>query len=150
MTENTAKASLSATNTKRGTDKKTAPEAVSDPICDFNRKSEIMQLVEALLPIGSKDPITAHEIAEILGLSDIRCITKGIYDLRREGIPVCASTNPGRPGYYTAEDPDELERYIRSLRHRRVAIQEIEDSMLYALNRMTGQVSLWEEGGNSG
>lgn len=90
---------------------------------------------------GSDCPMTAHEIMEILDLSDPRSVTMMIERERRSGLPICAS-NSKRPGYYLAETPGELEGYTRSLRHRVKAVSRTLAALEATHDTWTGQARL--------
>lgn len=102
----------------------------------------------ASLLCGSDNPMTAHEIMSVLDLSDPRLITKAIERERRAGLPICASTDTKRPGYFLADTPEELANYTRSLRHRVQAVSRTLAAMEETHDKWTGQQRLDLNGGD--
>lgn len=97
---------------------------------------------------GSDSPMTAQEIMRILDLSDPRLVTRLIERERRAGLPICASTDTKRPGYFLADTPEELEDYTRSLRHRVQAVSRTLAAMEETHDKWTGQQRLDMNGGD--
>ena len=91
---------------------------------------------------GRDNPLTCQEIMSALSLSDPRVVTKIIERERRAGLPICASNNGKRPGYYLADSPDELKNYMRSLRHRVKAVSGTLAALERAHDTWTGQQRL--------
>lgn len=75
-----------------------------------------MKLSELLLT-GRANAVPGKELVNLLGLKDLRELTKVVERERREGTPICASVC-GVRGYYLAETPEELTAYLGSLYHR--------------------------------
>ena len=98
-------------------------------------------LISSLL-CGHDNPLTCQEIVSALGLPDPRVVTKLIERERRAGVPICASTDSKRPGYYLADSPDELKNYMRSLRHRVKAVSGTLAALERAHDTWTGQQRL--------
>ena len=96
----------------------------------------------ASLLCGSDNPMTAQEIMSVLSLSDPRVVTKLIERERRAGLPICASSNSKRPGYYLADTPGELESYTRSLRRRVKAVSGTLEALEATHDAWTGQTRL--------
>lgn len=98
-------------------------------------------MVHELLGTGAETAITGKDLAVILGLKDTRELTRHIERERKDGFPICASTNSDTPGYYLAESPAEFERYIhflnRRLKHVRATMESCQDTLL----RMAGQTT---------
>lgn len=65
--------------------------------------------VYEVLRVGRDQMRTANEISWLLGCS-IRDVSEQVERERRQGIPICASDAADNPGYYLAEDPDDLRR----------------------------------------
>ena len=93
----------------------------------------------ASLLCGSDNPMTAQEIMAALDVSDPRLITKEIERERRAGLPICASNDSKRPGYFLAATPRELESYTRSLRRRVKAVSGTLAAMEETHDKWTGQ-----------
>ncbi len=91
---------------------------------------------------GTDNPLTGQEIMAALRLSDPRTVTKLIERERRAGLPICASTDSKRPGYYLADSPDELKNYMRSLRHRVKAVSGTLAALEATHDTWTGQQRL--------
>lgn len=91
-----------------------------------------------VLPRGAANAIPGRDLVKLLGLDDLRQLTALIEQLRRDGVPVCASCSDPR-GYYIAETPEELERYLRSLDRRLSNIRATRSACGDTLRRMCGQ-----------
>jgi hypothetical protein len=91
---------------------------------------------------GRDNPLTCQEIMSALSLSDPRVVTKLIEQERRSGLPICASNDSKRPGYYLAETPGELESYTRSLRRRVKAVSGTLAALEATHDTWTGQQRL--------
>lgn len=102
----------------------------------------------ASLLCGSDNPMTAQEIMAALDVSDPRLITKEIERERRAGLPICASNDSKRPGYFLAATPRELESYTRSLRRRVKAVSGTLAAMEETHDKWTGQQRLDLNGGD--
>ena len=105
----------------------------------------------ASLLCGSDNPMTAQEIMSVLSLSDPRAVTKIIERERRAGLPICASNDSARPGYFLADSPAELEHYTCSLRHRVKAVSGTLAALEATHDTWTGQqrLDLDTEGGET-
>lgn len=95
-----------------------------------------------LLPTGRENAVTGRELASLLDL-DGREISRTIERLRADGVPVCATCDSSRPGYYLAEGSEDLERYIASLDRRLRAIRLTREALAETLARQTGQTQIW-------
>ena len=91
---------------------------------------------------GRDNPLTCQEIMAALSLSDPRVVTKIIERERRAGLPICASNDSARPGYFLADSPAELEHYTRSLRRRVKAVSGTLAALEAAHDTWTGQQRL--------
>ena len=100
---------------------------------------------------GRDNPLTCQEIMSALSLSDPRAVTKIIERERRAGLPICASNDSARPGYFLADSPAELEHYTRSLRHRVKAVSGTLAALEATHDTWTGQqrLDLDTEGGET-
>ena len=114
---------------------------------DFTTHVQLRQsgLVASVLQCGEDNAVPGKYLVGLLDLKDGRELTRRIERERREGAPICATTNCENPGYFLAENPAELEKYIHSLdrrlRHVRATREACQDTLL----RMTGQQCI-EEG----
>lgn len=95
--------------------------------------------VSDLLLEGKDNATKGAELVKAMELSDLRDLTQLIERERKDGFPICASTDMNSPGYYLAGNPEELEAYINSLdrRIRNMTVTRIhcESTLL----KMTGQ-----------
>lgn len=102
-------------------------------------------MIAELLSRNPAQPITAAELAELLGTSR-RHITKQIQIERLHGEPIVAiSGNPG--GYYYAENPEEIKKYIKALRRRCKELDKTQFALFRTYNEAIGQTMLpeWED-----
>lgn len=95
-------------------------------------------MVYELLGTGAENARTAKELCCQLGIDtkDWRKISKAVERERREGKPICASSDSKYPGYYKPADREELTRYIDRLHKRageiyktRRALQKVLEGM---------------------
>lgn len=91
---------------------------------------------------GQEYAIPGRELVQLLGLDDVREISKLVELERHSGIPICASTDPKCPGYYLAADAVEFESYIRSLDRRIKNISVTRNSCQDALCKLSGQLTI--------
>lgn len=99
--------------------------------------------VSRLLSCGKENAITGNVLVKLLGLHDLRELTQRIESERRAGLPICASTDMTRPGYYLPACPAELEEYISSLDRRLHNVSQTRRHLEVALLSMSGQESFW-------
>lgn len=93
---------------------------------------------------GVQNATTRDRLALLLGC-DARAVTQSLERERQSGFPICASNNPSNPGYYIAADARELEAYLGRLRRRLRSIATTCRSLQATLDRMEGQVTIWED-----
>lgn len=86
---------------------------------------------------GRKNAKTAERIADELDVLP-RYVGIMVQRERLAGSPICASTRHPY-GYYIAETPAELERYISSIQHRTNELAQTTESLRRTHNRWTGQ-----------
>lgn len=113
----------------------------SDFHCTSTSRS--CQRVFPLLGHGKENAVPGHELAALLGLSDLRELTRIVERERAAGIPVCATCDSQQPGYYLACEPSELAAYIRSLDRRLHNVRRTRDRLADTLEEMTGQGRLF-------
>ena len=99
-------------------------------------------LVASVLSEGRKNALTGREIKCLLALKDGRDVTALVERERRGGVPICATCDSKRPGYYLPQTPGELEAYNHSLRRRIRNITSTLDAMETALDAWAGQQRL--------
>lgn len=104
-------------------------------------------MVYECLSEGKENAILGKDLVAILKLKDLRDLTQIIERERKDGRPICASTDTSMPGYYLASGPDELWEYIKSLGRRIQNIGLTRRHLEDTLDRMTGQRKLegWGE-----
>jgi len=88
-------------------------------------------MIADYLATGSDRALSARYLATLLRCST-RDITAGIERERRRGLPICASCNPERPGYYLAETAEELRGYCDQLERRAGEIDKTRIALLKA------------------
>lgn len=86
-------------------------------------------MVSEFLFIGKEYARTARDLAHQLH-TEPRNITQQVERERRQGIPICATSDPERPGYYLAADDDDLQQYCDKLRKRAGEIFKTRRAML--------------------
>ena len=91
---------------------------------------------------GTDNPLTGQEIMAALRLSDPRTVTRLIERERRAGLPICASNDTRKPGYFWPSTVKELDAYIGSLHHRHRAISATIEGLERARDAWTGQTRL--------
>lgn len=74
-------------------------------------------MIHEILSTGKENAQTGKDIARLLNV-DIRTVTEQIERERRQGQPICATTQGDHPGYYLSDDFYEIEHYCESLRRR--------------------------------
>lgn len=74
-------------------------------------------MINEILLEGESNATTAKDLCAILGMKH-RELTQQIERERREGQPICASCNSNRPGYYLAQDKEQMQEYCGRLLHR--------------------------------
>ena len=95
-----------------------------------------------VLPHGKGHAIPGRELVKLLKLKDLRDLTQLVEQERKNGSPVCASTDSAAPGYYLASDASELESYISSLDRRLHNIRMTRQHLEATLIGLTGQQRL--------
>lgn len=75
-------------------------------------------MVHELLGTGKEAAIPGRDLANLLGLHDLRVLTALVERERGLGYNICATTNAKHPGYFIAGSPEELATYMRSLNRR--------------------------------
>ena len=113
------------------------------PISNSTTDGPPRQRVFPLLGHGKENAVPGHELAALLGLGDLRELTRIVERERAAGIPVCATCDSQQPGYYLACEPSELAAYIKSLDRRLYNVRRTRDRLADTLEEMTGQRRLF-------
>lgn len=92
-------------------------------------------MVAELLGTGAASAKTGKQLAAMLN-TDIREITAAVEKERREGQPICATTNSNKPGYYLAASIEELEEYCGALQHRAAQLYKTRRALLKTLSEL--------------
>lgn len=108
---------------------------------DFTTPTNARQ-VSDILPHGAANAIEGAALAAVLGFKDRRALSKQIERERRSGHPICAAVAGKSRGYYLANDPDELQRYIKALDRRIREVRRTRDACNETLCRLSGQTVL--------
>jgi len=146
MTE-TKNAALDATNIENGVELKSVGRAAL-PCSEYDSITGNGVISRALS--GCREPVTAEELACILGVDDRRVITRMVQHERLHGAPICASCDAERPGFYLARRPEELDRYLRSLDRRIRAVSSTFRALEATRDAWCGQMRLDEGGTDDG
>lgn len=110
----------------------------SDSNFHFNANEKSAQPLSRLLPLGKENAIPGRDLVKILGLKDLRTLSKIVEHERRTGMPICASVT-GERGYYLARDAEELSEYIKSLSRRVLSTRKTLVYLEDTLDFMMGQ-----------
>lgn len=94
------------------------------------------------LPSGAENAVSAKTLAAVLGVGNVRAVSRLVERERRNGIPVCATTGGEGRGYFLAASPGELKRYLDSLNRRIGEVCRTRNACEETLCRMTGQTSI--------
>lgn len=81
---------------------------------------------------GAENARTGKEICKALKIT-ARELTAAVEMERRQGKPICASTDPKTPGYFLAASQTEMQRYCESLRHRAGEIHKTRRACMKAI-----------------
>lgn len=138
MSEQKEKARPDAATSRQAAEEEQTGQAAFSSESDFNTPGGAGQRLCSVLAHGASNARTGRELVALLGLRDLRELTKIINYARRAGVPVCASC-AGERGYYLADDPAELEKYTRSLDRRLSEIRATRAACGDTLRRMCGQ-----------
>ncbi len=74
-------------------------------------------MITEILQHGEENAQSGRELCNLLGGLTLRELCKAIEKERREGAPICASSG-GRPGYFLADNVQEMQDYCGRLKHR--------------------------------
>lgn len=119
--------------------------ASDNPHLDFTTLPAWRQArIAPMLGLGKGAAMTAKELADFLSVSR-REISRSVERERNTGIPICASTDRERPGYYLPADAAELAEYRRSFQRRVAAVSKTLQAVESAHDDITGQQRIEEE-----
>lgn len=96
-------------------------------------------MIAEYLERGAENAKSGRELCNILGISP-RELSKAVEVERRQGQPICASSNGERPGYYLAANKQEMHIYCRSLWHRAGEIHKTRRACLQAMEQLPGEL----------
>lgn len=91
-------------------------------------------MIQELLSAGAENALPGRYLCGLLEIT-LRDLTQAIERERREGAPICASTQPPY-GYFLASNRAEMEGYCRSLTHRIGEINQTRRACLATLDRL--------------
>jgi hypothetical protein len=74
-------------------------------------------MVNEILLTGAENAQSSKEICGLLHIHK-RELGLAVERERRQGYPICASTDNTNPGYFLAANKDEMQRFCDSLKHR--------------------------------
>ena len=94
-------------------------------------------MVFELLSRGAKNARTGKELCAILKIT-IRDLTDAITRERRAGKPICASTGRN-PGYFIAENKEEMQDYCKRLLHRAGEIHKTRKACMDTMEGLPAQ-----------
>ena len=104
-------------------------------------------MVYDLLSIGEQNAQSATELARALHCSR-REISKMVEAERRNGLPICATSNSSTPGYYIPADRETMQGYCQSLLHRIRAIAQTRSACEKTIEQLPFAKDVQPEGGN--
>lgn len=94
-------------------------------------------MIADYLFIGRENATPGRDLARRLHCN-IRDVTAMIERERRQGQPICASYDPGRPGYYLAANAADLHEYCRILNKRAAELTRTHSALIEAAATMEG------------
>lgn len=97
--------------------------------------------ISDVLCVGCENALTGEFLAGLFDCN-LRGVSQAIERERRDGVPICASCDPARPGYYLAADPAELALYLASLDRRLRNISATRRRLHDTLVEMMGQTEI--------
>lgn len=89
------------------------------------------------LRTGAENAIKARDLCEVLHISRRRLV-KQIEARRRNGVPICASTDGAEAGYFIAANKGEMRRYCNSLFHRAGELHKTRRACLQTMELLPG------------
>lgn len=95
-------------------------------------------MIIEILREGERNAMPARDICAILNITS-RDLSKQIERERRAGYPICASTGK-TPGYYRAENKQEMQSYCGRLYHRAGEIFKTRRACLQTIDTLPGEL----------
>lgn len=92
-------------------------------------------MINEILLTGAENATSGTDICSMLHISK-RELTATVERERRDGHPICASTDAKNPGYYLAANKDEMQRYCNSLFHRAGEIHKTRRACLGTMDKL--------------
>lgn len=103
-------------------------------------------VVWELLGTGKEQARTGAELCKMLGVNDVRLISREVELERHAGFPILASTDPNTPGYFRPETISELEAYLDSFDRRLKNMMTTRDRLQETWAKLTNQEIIPEWG----
>lgn len=92
-------------------------------------------MIYELLGEGEHSARTGKELAKLLGVQP-RDISQAVERERRQGKPICATCDRMNPGYYIAENREDMQRYCDRLFHRAGEIHKTRKACLATMDNL--------------
>ena len=96
-------------------------------------------MIAEYLEKGVDNAKSGRELCALLGIT-ARELSKAVEVERRQGQPICASSNGEKPGYYLAANKQEMHNYCRSLWHRAGEIHKTRRACLQTMGDLPGEL----------
>lgn len=109
----------------------------------FSMDGPQRQRLSSFLRLGKSSATPGRELAEQMGLGDLRELTRLVERERAAGCPIGATCDSRGPGYYLCNGPEELSAYIKALDRRLRNVRKTRSRLADTLERMTGQRGLF-------
>ena len=92
-------------------------------------------MIAELLLTGKANARTGSDLCKLARLS-LRELTSVIMEERRQGAPICATSDNSHPGYYLAEDQQEMASFCEGLKQRAEEIFRTREACLKTLDSL--------------
>lgn len=92
-------------------------------------------MIFEMLSTGKENARTARELAQLTGI-DRRGVSLLVERERREGKPICATSDGTAPGYYIPVDREDMARYCDRLLHREREIAKTRQACAATMNNL--------------
>lgn len=92
-------------------------------------------MIAELLSEGRENARTGRTLCAILNIT-LRELVASVERERRQGQPICASTDGRRPGYFLAANKGEMQRYCNTLMKRAGEIHKTRRACLESMDRL--------------
>lgn len=94
-------------------------------------------MVYEMLETGKDNAMSSGKLCRLLGIKT-RDLTAIITEERRQGLPICATSNATNPGYFIPADQGEMQEYCKSLHHRAGEIYKTRRACLATMEKLPG------------